>query len=106
MTASRGHFSYHHQRIFRLKFLGFRTRSLSVFQQSRMPNPLKFEVRDIPHPECSQRLGLLSLPGRQSINTPHYFAMSSRGCVPHLSQDTMRGDTNIKGIYAALEDCQ
>ncbi|KAI4097433.1 MAG: hypothetical protein LQ339_006751 [Xanthoria mediterranea] len=30
--------------------------------------------------------------------------MSSRGCVPHLSQDTMKADTNIRGIYAALED--
>lgn len=71
-----------------------------------MPDTLKFEVGDIPHRDCSQRLGLLSLPGRQPIDTPHYFAVSSRGCVPHLSQDMMKGNTGIKGIYAALEDCE
>ncbi|KAI4264062.1 MAG: hypothetical protein L6R42_000828, partial [Xanthoria sp. 1 TBL-2021] len=69
-----------------------------------MPDTLKFEVGDIPHRDCSQRLGLLSLPGRRPIDTPHYFAVSSRGCVPHLSQDMMKGNTGIKGIYAALED--
>ena len=52
------------------------------------------------------RLGKLSYPDRTTIETPHYLATSSRGCVPHLSQDVMRGSTNIRGIYAALEDCE
>ncbi|KAL8849584.1 MAG: hypothetical protein Q9221_005458 [Calogaya cf. arnoldii] len=69
-----------------------------------MSKTLKFEVRKTPHRDCGQRLGLLSLPGRQPINTPYYFAVSSRGCVPHLSQDMMKDNTGIKGIYAALED--
>lgn len=51
------------------------------------------------------RLGQLCIPGRKLIDTPHYLAVSSRGTVPHLSQDTMRGSSSIKGIYAGLEDC-
>ena len=52
------------------------------------------------------RLGTLSFPGRQKIYTPHYIAISSRGTVPHLSQDMMRGETSINGLYTALEDCK
>ncbi|MCJ1250902.1 hypothetical protein MMC30_008130 [Trapelia coarctata] len=50
------------------------------------------------------RVGYFSFPGRQPIETPHYIAISSRGAVPHLSQDTMRESTSIKGLYAGLED--
>lgn len=53
-----------------------------------------------------QRLGKLSLEGRKGINTPHYFALSSRGCVPHLTQDMAGDHTSITGIYTALEDCK
>ncbi|KAL8659847.1 MAG: hypothetical protein Q9226_000212 [Calogaya cf. arnoldii] len=92
----------HH--ISRLKLSGPRALSLSAFKQPEMSKALKFEVGETPHRDCSPRLGLLSLPGRQPINTPHYFAVSSRGCVPHLTQDMMKDNTGIKGIYAALED--
>ena len=51
------------------------------------------------------RLGTLRFNDRTTIQTPHYIAISSRGAVPHLSQDTMRENTAIKGIYVALEDC-
>ncbi|MCJ1434249.1 hypothetical protein MMC27_003616 [Xylographa pallens] len=50
------------------------------------------------------RLGTLRFNDRTPIETPHYIAISSRGAVPHLSQDTMRENTAIKGIYVALED--
>jgi hypothetical protein len=33
-------------------------------------------------------------------------AVSSRGAVPHLSQDMMRANTNIGAMYTALEDCE
>jgi len=52
------------------------------------------------------RLGHLRFRNRTPIDTPHYVAVSSRGAVPHLSQDTMRNSTSIKGMYAALEDCE
>lgn len=52
------------------------------------------------------RLGTISMRSRSTIQTPHYFALSSRGAVPHLSQDMMRDHTAIMGIYSALEDCE
>ena len=38
------------------------------------------------------------------MDTPHYIGITSRGVVPHLSQDTMQKHTKLKGIYVALED--
>lgn len=52
------------------------------------------------------RLGRLSLAGRKQIETPHYLANTSRGVVPHITQDTFRRDTHISGAYYALEDCK
>lgn len=56
--------------------------------------------------ELEPRMGHFSFPGRHTFETPHYIAISSRGAVPHLSQDTMKDSTSIKGIYAGLEDCK
>lgn len=53
----------------------------------------------------SPRLGRLSLPGRNAIETPHYLGLTSRGVVPHLSQDNFAQLSSISGVYAALEDC-
>ncbi|KAK6410610.1 hypothetical protein LTR81_015242 [Elasticomyces elasticus] len=50
------------------------------------------------------RLGRLSLPGRKVVETPHYLAITSRGAVPHITQDTYVRDTNISGVYVGLED--
>ncbi|KAI9698093.1 MAG: hypothetical protein M1820_007601 [Bogoriella megaspora] len=50
------------------------------------------------------RLGRLSLPNRDIVETPHYLAISSRGVVPHLSQDNFKYHTQIKGAYLGLED--
>ncbi|KAL8772771.1 MAG: hypothetical protein Q9209_002116 [Squamulea sp. 1 TL-2023] len=69
-----------------------------------MSTALKFETEEVSQHDCHQRIGRLSPSGRKPIETPHYLAMSSRGCVPHLSQDMMRDNTSIKGMYAALED--
>lgn len=51
------------------------------------------------------RLGHLRLPHRHLVETPHYLALTSRGVVPHLTQDTFRGETGIVGVYVPLEDC-
>lgn len=53
----------------------------------------------------SPRLGRLSLPNRNPIDTPHYLGQTSRGVIPHLSQDNYASQTSIKGIYTPLEDC-
>lgn len=52
------------------------------------------------------RQGNILVPGRKTIQTPHYCALSSRGVVSHLSQDTMKEHTSITGLYTALEDCE
>lgn len=51
------------------------------------------------------RLGRLSIAGRHAIDTPHFLGITSRGVVPHLTQDTFARDTSINGVYVPLEDC-
>lgn len=50
------------------------------------------------------RGGCLTFQGRNPIDTPHYVAVSSRGAIPHLSQDMTRDNTSIRALYAAVED--
>ncbi|CAK3938872.1 related to tRNA-guanine transglycosylase family [Lecanosticta acicola] len=50
------------------------------------------------------RLGKLALTGRRVLDTPHYLGNTSRGVVPHITQDTFRRDTDISGVYIGLED--
>ncbi|KAF1847874.1 tRNA-guanine transglycosylase [Cucurbitaria berberidis CBS 394.84] len=50
------------------------------------------------------RLGRLSLAGRKSILTPGFIGNTSRGVLPHVSQDTFRKSLNVNGVYVALED--
>ncbi len=51
------------------------------------------------------RLGQILSRGRPPIHTPHYIAASSRGVVPHLSQDVFQKHTDISAVYMGLEDC-
>lgn len=51
------------------------------------------------------RLGRLVLPGRTAIETPHYLASTSRGVVPHITQDNF-ARCGIDGVYVGLEDCK
>ena len=69
-------------------------------------NLLSFEPLHLSCDTTEGRIGRLCFQGRPQIETPHYVAVSSRGAVPHLSQDMMRENTSIKGIYTALEDCK
>lgn len=52
------------------------------------------------------RLGRLSIAGRRTIETPHFLGITSRGVIPHVTQDTFARDTNINGVYVPLEDCR
>lgn len=54
----------------------------------------------------SARLGVLRLPNRKPIQTPHYIALGSRGAIPHLTQDNVVKHTDIRGVYMAVEDCK
>ncbi|TVY15766.1 Queuine tRNA-ribosyltransferase accessory subunit 2 [Lachnellula arida] len=50
------------------------------------------------------RLGRLRVKGRQELETPNFFAISSRGVVPHLTPDVISASTTIGGVHMALED--
>lgn len=51
------------------------------------------------------RLGRLAFPGRKSILTPGFIGNTSRGVIPHVSQDNFRKSVDLGGVYVALEDC-
>jgi queuine tRNA-ribosyltransferase subunit QTRTD1 len=50
------------------------------------------------------RLGCLALAGRKSILTPALVGNTSRGVLPHISQDTFRKGIDVAGVYMPLED--
>ncbi|KAI1762423.1 tRNA-guanine transglycosylase [Hypoxylon sp. FL1150] len=50
------------------------------------------------------RVGQLSLPKRGCIDTPDFFALASRGAVPHMTPDVIAKHTELNGSYMALED--
>jgi queuine tRNA-ribosyltransferase subunit QTRTD1 len=52
------------------------------------------------------RIGTLALRGRTPIQTPHYVGNTSRGVVPHLSQDNQRRHSKFSSLYMPLEDCE
>ena len=52
------------------------------------------------------RLGKLSLSAKSTIQTPHYVGNTSRGVIPHLTQDMQRANSTVKTLYMALEDCK
>ena len=65
-----------------------------------------FKMLDAPVIDGIQaRLGQVILPRRKAMRTPHHIAVTSRGVVPHLSQDVFRQHTEVDGVYMALEDC-
>ena len=51
------------------------------------------------------RVGRLVQKNRAAIATPNYVAITSRGVVPHLSQDNIARHTKVKSLYLGLEDC-
>ena len=73
---------------------------------SSKPSLLDFEIVEPQGVGKPARCGLLSFRDRRSIQTPHYIASSSRGTVPHVSQDNLREHTCVSSLYAGLEDCE
>lgn len=54
---------------------------------------------------AAARVGRLAIPKRVPVDTPNYFALTSRGVVPHLTPDVLSKHTRLGGMYMALEDC-
>ncbi len=52
------------------------------------------------------RLGRLKMAGRKDLETPNFFAISSRGVIPHVAPDVVSAHTRIGGVHMALEDCE
>ena len=52
------------------------------------------------------RLGRLAIACRRSLETPNFFAVTSRGAVPHITPDNVSKHLQIGGAYMALEDCK
>lgn len=52
------------------------------------------------------RLGKLALPGRRTIDTPNFTAVTSRGVIPHLTPEVVSKYTSFSSAYMALEDCR
>lgn len=72
---------------------------------SSLPAEMFSIIRTTSH-SLSPRLGQLRLAGKKVIETPHYLALTSRGVVPHLTQDSFARDSGIDGVYVPLEDCE
>ena len=52
------------------------------------------------------RLGRLVLSHRQAVDTPNFFAVASRGVIPHLTPDTIARHGGFSGAYMAMEDSE
>ena len=80
--------------------------SADVAGLDQLPEEIMFSITRAPSTQHAARLGVLKCPGRNPIQTPHYIGLASRGVVPHLSPDNYAKQTDIRGVYTALEDCE
>ncbi|KAH7371842.1 putative Queuine tRNA-ribosyltransferase-like protein [Cadophora sp. MPI-SDFR-AT-0126] len=72
---------------------------------SEKSTKLLFEILSHVDPSVSgPRLGRLSLPRRRDVLTPDFFAIGSRGVVPHITSDVISAHTQFGGVHMALED--
>ncbi|KAK0122916.1 hypothetical protein ONS96_009941 [Cadophora gregata f. sp. sojae] len=61
-------------------------------------------VSDVDLSVVGPRLGRLSLPQKRDVHTPDFFAVGSRGVVPHITSDVISAHTQFSGVHMALED--
>lgn len=74
---------------------------------SEEANALSFEITDQNEPTPGgARLGRLAVKSRKDLSTPNFFAISSRGAVPHLTPDMIIEHAKFGGVHMALEDCK
>lgn len=67
---------------------------------------LSFALKQGQQSHIGARLGELIVRNRGPIVTPNYVVPTSRGVVPHVTQDTQSKLTGIGAIYIGLEDCE
>ena len=78
---------------------------MDTLDLSQLPDEM-FTIIQSASNALGPRLGRLCIPGKKAIETPHYLGITSRGVVPHITQDTFLRDTSISGVYVPLEDCK
>ncbi|KAJ4389381.1 hypothetical protein N0V93_006848 [Gnomoniopsis smithogilvyi] len=73
--------------------------------QDKEAEGMRFEIlKAVGGNGASARLGRLTLPQRHTVDTPNFFAVTSRGAVPHLTPDTSARYESFPGVYMAMED--
>jgi queuine tRNA-ribosyltransferase subunit QTRTD1 len=77
-----------------------------TLSQSQLKKSMSFETAiSVTQKDSNARLGTIKVAGRTDIETPNFFAVGSRGVVPHLTPDVIAAHTQFSGIHMALEDC-
>jgi len=73
---------------------------------ARLPTEmLNFVLRQGELAKAGLRLGQLTIPGRAAIATPNFVASTSRGVIPHVTQDVQAQLMRVPAVYVGLEDC-
>lgn len=52
------------------------------------------------------RLGKLIVSERKELETPNFFAITSRGVIPHMTPDVIASQSGLGGVHIAIEDCE
>lgn len=67
---------------------------------------LNFVLKNGEFRKAGLRLGQLTIQGRPSRPTPTFIASTSRGVIPHITQDVLSKLADIPAVYIGLEDCE
>lgn len=67
---------------------------------------LSFVLRKGELARAGLRLGQLTIQGQAAIATPAFIACTSRGVIPHVTQDVLSKLTRLSAVYIGLEDCR
>ena len=82
---------------------GFQT---TAEHEAKLPTEmLSFVLRQGEVATTGLRVGQLIVPGRPAIATPNFIASTSRGVIPHVTQDVLSKLTRVPAVYLGLEDC-
>jgi len=79
---------------------------MAAEEAGRLPSEmLSFVLRQGELARAGVRLGQLTIQGRPAIATPAFIACTSRGVIPHVTQDVLSKLTRVSLVYIGLEDC-
>jgi len=79
----------------------------SISTASEEGKRISFQILNQADPNViGPRLGRLSVAARKDLETPDFFAVTSRGVIPHITPDIISAHAQIGGVHMALEDCE